>query len=60
MVKDKVCGTLIDREDAYYSIFGGEVLYFCSENCKDQYDAGLEEFYQHLALAHGENRFWTI
>jgi YHS domain-containing protein len=60
MVKDTVCGAEVCEEDSYYSIFGGRVLYFCSEGCKDEYDARLEGFYERLAARQGENRIWPV
>lgn len=60
MVKDTMCGADIDEQDSYYSIFGGRVLYFCSETCKDRYDGDLEGFYQQLALSHGANKYWPV
>jgi YHS domain-containing protein len=39
-VKDPVCGMMIDSESAAgQSTFEGQTYYFCSEQCKKQFDA---------------------
>jgi YHS domain-containing protein len=38
--KDPVCGMTVDRDKAVRKAVGGEVLYFCSGHCLEQYDRG--------------------
>lgn len=37
MVKDPVCGTWLDPQIALSLKRGSEVVYFCSESCRDEY-----------------------
>ncbi len=37
MEKDPVCGTYVDVATSIHAPFGGEVLYFCSEECLKKY-----------------------
>lgn len=37
--KDPVCGTHVDVELALQDRTNGEILYFCSQNCRDAYHA---------------------
>jgi Cu+-exporting ATPase len=44
-VKDPVCGMTIEAENAAgVSEFGGETYYFCSQNCKEKFDANPAQF----------------
>ena len=38
--KDPVCGTFVAPEVAVTAKVGGQVVYFCSQKCRDQYAAG--------------------
>ena len=45
MVKDPVCGMMIDeRSAAGTSVFGGQMYYFCSVTCKQQFDRNPAAF----------------
>lgn len=37
MVQDPYCQTYIPKRDGLRTRVGGEVLYFCSETCRDRY-----------------------
>lgn len=37
MTKDPACGTYFLKSQGVSARVGGEVLYFCSEECKDRY-----------------------
>jgi YHS domain-containing protein len=39
LVQDPVCGTFVVRERALSARSGGETQYFCSEDCRRQYEA---------------------
>ena len=39
MIKDPYCGVYFPRRDAVHLNFGGNDLYFCSKECRDQYMA---------------------
>ncbi|MFQ5798047.1 MAG: heavy metal translocating P-type ATPase [Bacteroidota bacterium] len=40
MVRDPVCGMMVEESDAAaVSQYGGDMVYFCSETCKERYDA---------------------
>jgi len=46
LVKDPVCGMEIDPQDAFaVRQMNGQELYFCSENCVRQFDAGQETYH---------------
>ncbi len=40
LVRDPVCGTYVDRTRAVSARGGGEVRYFCSEDCRTAYRQG--------------------
>lgn len=43
--QDPVCKMKVDKSKAKYSSeYQGEKYYFCSENCKNQFDAKPEDF----------------
>ncbi|MFL5534040.1 MAG: YHS domain-containing protein [Gemmatimonadales bacterium] len=45
LVKDPVCGMEIDSSQAAaQSQFEGQTYYFCSVECKQQFDANPQEF----------------
>jgi len=45
MVKDPVCGMMIDeRTAAGTSVYGGQMYYFCSVTCKQQFDREPSSF----------------
>ena len=37
--KDPVCGMTVDVTTAYSEAVGGQTYYFCSENCRQRFDA---------------------
>ncbi len=37
LVKDPVCGIYVDEEEAIKLKWQGEILYFCSEECRDKF-----------------------
>jgi YHS domain-containing protein len=37
MVQDPYCKTYVPKRDGLRTRVGGEVLYFCSETCRDRY-----------------------
>jgi YHS domain-containing protein len=39
MIKDPYCGAYFPRRDAVHLHFGGNDLYFCSKECRDQFMA---------------------
>lgn len=39
LVQDPVCGTFVVRERALSSKSGGDLQFFCSEQCRRQYEA---------------------
>ena len=49
-VKDPVCGLSVDTHRAAgRSIYRGDVFYFCSQNCKDEFDSHPERYTRFLA-----------
>ena len=40
LARDPVCGTYVDRSRAVSARGGGEVHYFCSEDCRTAYRQG--------------------
>lgn len=45
MAKDPVCGMEIDEKNAAgSSTFGGKVYYFCSSNCKAEFDKNPSKY----------------
>ena len=48
-VKDPVCGMMIDREDAAGStIFEEQEIYFCSEQCRREFEADPAHYYDRI------------
>ncbi|HEX2031873.1 MAG TPA: YHS domain-containing protein [Actinomycetota bacterium] len=44
-VKDPVCGMTIEEADAVAtSEFGGKTYYFCSADCKEEFDQNPEDY----------------
>src|SRR5687767_3853066 len=37
--RDPVCGMTVDVTTSYSEAVGGETYYFCSENCRQRFDA---------------------
>ena len=37
--RDPVCGMTVDLTTAYSEAVGGDTYYFCSENCRQRFDA---------------------
>ena len=48
---DPVCGMTVDRSKALTMVVDGKTLYFCSEGCRQSYDAGHAGG-EHLTHAH--------
>jgi len=44
MAKDLVCGMNIDEKKSLKSNYKGKVFYFCSDNCKSQFDKNPGRF----------------
>ena len=45
MTKDPVCGMNIDdKKSEFHTQFGGRNYSFCSEDCKQEFEADPEEF----------------
>ena len=44
MVIDPVCGMEVDPNAAATSIYDGKTYYFCSAECKHDFDANPEQF----------------
>ncbi|EKD27164.1 MAG: hypothetical protein ACD_79C00833G0002 [uncultured bacterium] len=43
-VTDPVCKMKLDKKTEFSSEFGGTKYSFCSENCKDQFNAGAKNY----------------
>lgn len=44
-VKDPVCGMIIEQQDAVgTSEYDGKRYYFCSEDCKQEFDENPEDY----------------
>jgi YHS domain-containing protein len=41
---DPVCGMSVDTDDAETSTYQGKSYYFCSDDCKMEFDKQPEEF----------------
>ncbi len=55
-VRDPVCGMEVDKSKAVTLEKDGQVYYFCSENCRRQFQAGGGHTHDHDApRAHGEH-----
>jgi YHS domain-containing protein len=50
---DPVCGMTVDVQNAIQSTYLGESYYFCSEDCKTEWDASPQEFLSHEEDVHG-------
>jgi YHS domain-containing protein len=60
-VKDPVCGMMIDPEEAAGSTtFEGHEIYFCSDQCRREFEADPAHYYDRIEAAgaglHGEER----
>lgn len=45
MAKDPVCNMQVDEKEAeYQSQYGGTKYYFCSEECKEEFEGEPEQF----------------
>lgn len=43
--KDPICGMSVDTKTAkYHSVYQDKHYYFCSENCKKQFDKNPQQF----------------
>ncbi|MGC8636093.1 MAG: YHS domain-containing protein [Thermoprotei archaeon] len=43
-VLDPVCGMKVEETTAYRSLYRGKVYYFCSQNCKKEFDANPDKY----------------
>ncbi len=44
MKVDPVCGMEVYEKDAIVSTKGGKTQYFCSEECKEKFEEGPEQY----------------
>lgn len=44
MAEDPICGTWVDKRTAEFSEFEGEYYFFCSEDCKQEFDDDPERY----------------
>jgi YHS domain-containing protein len=44
MVIDPVCGMEVDEKTQNRSTFNGATYYFCSSDCKEEFDAAPEDY----------------
>lgn len=44
MVKDIVCGMMVDPQTAEKSEYKGQTYYFCSKGCKARFDKNPEKY----------------
>ncbi len=44
MAVDPVCGTTVDQSTSLFSDFEGQHYYFCSEDCKREFDDDPERY----------------
>ena len=44
MVEDPVCGMTVDKSTSLFSDFEGQHYYFCSEDCKQEFDDDPERY----------------
>lgn len=59
-VKDPVCGMTIDSESAAgKSDFGGITYYFCSRQCKEQFDANAPTYARSAASSPADTKSGT-
>jgi P-type Cu+ transporter len=50
MTTDPVCGMKIDeRSSGFHSMYEGKKYSFCSENCKQEFEADPEEYVEAAA-----------
>jgi YHS domain-containing protein len=50
MATDPVCGMKVDdKNPQYQSQFGGKKYIFCSENCRQEFEANPEEYVEAAA-----------
>ena len=44
MVKDPVCGMMVDQTTSAQSTYNGQTYYFCSQECKDKFDKDPDRY----------------
>ncbi|MCE5323060.1 YHS domain-containing protein [bacterium] len=44
MPKDPVCGQYVSADTPYKSEYEGEIYYFCSAVCEEEFDCNSEEY----------------
>ena len=49
MMIDPVCGMRIDDKSEFQTQFAGKRYFFCSENCKQEFEADPDEFVETAA-----------
>jgi YHS domain-containing protein len=50
MVTDPVCGMVVDEEEAQFkSLFAGKKYFFCSEDCRREFEDHREEYFETAA-----------
>jgi len=42
--EDPICGTWVERQNSPFSEFEGEYYFFCSEDCKQEFDDDPERY----------------
>lgn len=56
-VKDPVCGMMIEERDAVAtSDYGGKRYYFCSQDCKTEFDENPADYAESAAGTSGGGR----
>lgn len=48
MMRDPVCGMLIDEKTTFHSEHDGKGFYFCCNECKDAFDSDPTKFASRL------------
>jgi len=49
MTVDPVCGMKVDEKSEFQTQFAGKKFFFCSENCKREFEADPDEFVETAA-----------
>lgn len=58
MVKDPVCGTVVDEETANFkSLYGSDIYYFDSEKCKAEFDENPQKYMNGLGMQHRASHY---
>lgn len=43
MPRDPICGQYVDEKTPFKSEMDGETRYFCSEECQEEFEFGVED-----------------